>query len=426
MKFTAAGDGAIQRRLPKYYDGFEDVKNFILKGDARFFNFESTVCKDCFAANNSGGTWLRTSPEVLNDTLEFGFNMTTACNNHSFDFGFDGLLQTIENLDRAGYVHAGAGRNLSEAAAPKYLDLPEGRVALIACSTSFSPEAPAGEQSRRLPGRPGINAIMVKQTLIVDESGLSALKLIADKTGVNAHNNISRREGYLPPLSDGSFEFGSISFEKGDKSGIKNTINSADLKRIESMIEEAKFQADYVLVSVHSHQTEGDTKENVPKFLQDFARHLIDCGANAVIGHGPHLIRPFEIYNGCPIFYSLGDFILQLENIECAPEDYYAKQGLTSDANLYRLFEKRTHGFTKSLQTQKVMLEAVIPCFEIKKGKLIALEIMPIELGHGMKHSRIGLPRHDKSGEILKRFMEMCKPFEIEMKIEDNIGKVIL
>lgn len=91
--------------------------------------------------------------------------MTTACNNHIFDFGENGILQTIENLDKSGYVHAGVGRNLSEAAAPKYLDLPQGRVALIACSTSFTPEAPAGYQSRRLPGRPGINALVFFQII---------------------------------------------------------------------------------------------------------------------------------------------------------------------------------------------------------------------------------------------------------------------
>ncbi len=38
------------------------------------------------------------------------------------------------------------------------------------------------------------------------------------------------------------------------------------------------------------------------------ARFAIDCGADAVIGHHPHIVQPFEIYNGCPIFYSVGNF----------------------------------------------------------------------------------------------------------------------
>ena len=33
----------------------------------------------------------------------------------------------------------------------------------------------------------------------------------------------------------------------------------------------------------------------------------IDLGADAVIGHHPHLIQPLEIYKGKPIFYSIAN-----------------------------------------------------------------------------------------------------------------------
>jgi len=29
---------------------------------------------------------------------------------------------------------------------------------------------------------------------------------------------------------------------------------------------------------------------------------------DAVVGHHPHIVQPFEIYRGCPIFYSVGNF----------------------------------------------------------------------------------------------------------------------
>jgi len=38
------------------------------------------------------------------------------------------------------------------------------------------------------------------------------------------------------------------------------------------------------------------------------ARFVVDCGADIVVGHHPHVIQPFEIYRGCPIFYSVGNF----------------------------------------------------------------------------------------------------------------------
>lgn len=38
------------------------------------------------------------------------------------------------------------------------------------------------------------------------------------------------------------------------------------------------------------------------------ARFAIDCGADVVIGHHPHVLQPFEIYRDRPIFYSVGNF----------------------------------------------------------------------------------------------------------------------
>lgn len=38
------------------------------------------------------------------------------------------------------------------------------------------------------------------------------------------------------------------------------------------------------------------------------ARFAVDCGADAVIGHHPHVVQPFEIYRDRPIFFSIGNF----------------------------------------------------------------------------------------------------------------------
>ena len=77
-----------------------------------------------------------------------------------------------------------------------------------------------------------------------------------------------------------------------------------------------------VLWSVHL-----STMENPADFLVEFAHRCIDMGAHAVLGHGPHLLRPLEIYKNCPIFYSLGDFMLHNESVTFAPEDMYEKYG---------------------------------------------------------------------------------------------------
>jgi hypothetical protein len=43
--------------------------------------------------------------------------------------------------------------------------------------------------------------------------------------------------------------------------------------------------------------------------LRRWARAVIDAGADAVIGHGPHVLRGMEFYRGRLIAYSLGNFL---------------------------------------------------------------------------------------------------------------------
>lgn len=154
MKFTAVGDIIIGRRIQKDFVGFGELSPIIEKGDARFFNLETTLHREgeCFASETSGGSYLRTDPEVLEDVKKFGFNMTSFNNNHVMDFAFDGLVSTLNAVKESGLVHAGVGLNLAEAAAPKYLDTSAGRVALISFNSTLMGEMCAGEQTARVKG----------------------------------------------------------------------------------------------------------------------------------------------------------------------------------------------------------------------------------------------------------------------------------
>ncbi len=426
LKVTAVGDCAIQKHLPKYYDGFKEIKDFIAQGDVRFFNLETTVNRDCFAYGFSGGTWLRTDETILKDTLEYGFNATTFANNHCMDYGFDGMLQTIDNLNKIGYVHAGVGRNLTEASSPRYVDTPNGRVAIIACTFNFAPGAFAGEQSRLIPGRPGVNGIRYTNKIVITEEQAKTIKEIADNTLINAGNESSRKSGYLPPLKEGIVEFGSTNFEIGKENDIVSVLNEEDVTRMKKYIKEAEFQADYVFISIHQHLSYRGENDQPAPFLVDFAHMCIDAGAHAVIGHGPHKIQPLEIYKKRPIFYSLGDFILHLENCELAPEDFYNKFNQTSANSMYDLFKARTRDFTCGLQRIKVMMESIVPYFEMEDGEVKKIELISVELGLGQKHSSIGWPRIIKDDELLNRFATLCEKFNTKVEIKGNKASIVL
>lgn len=75
----------------------------------------------------------------------------------------------------------------------------------------------------------------------------------------------------------------------------------------------AKRSADFVMVSVHWGE-EGAFKPNAEQ--KRLAKLIADCGANAIIGHHPHVIQPVEwIYgengNKTLCVYSLGNFMAE-------------------------------------------------------------------------------------------------------------------
>ncbi len=422
MKFTAVGDVIIQKKIYEEFEGIAELAPFIKQGDARFFNLETTLNHEgeARASQFSGGTYLRTNPEVLDDIKKFGFNMTSFNNNHALDFFYDGFEHTLDALNKSGLVHSGAGNNLAEASAPKYLETPNGRVALIAVNSSFDPSMMAGEQSPRVKGRPGINGLRLEKYIELPKDEFEHIKRIAKATNINAEKDITRKEGYYPELADNECALGELKFVVGENSAYIMKVLEEDMNRIEKAIYEAQLQADYIIISVHSHQISGDAKENPAQFLKDFAHRCIDAGAHAIIGHGPHLLRPIEVYKDCPIFYSLGDFVLQLYNVEFAPEDFFKKHGLTSDSTVHELLKKRSKDFTIGLMTDPRMFRSVIPYWETNGTKLEKLILMPIEMNMNGNKSETGLPRRSYNPEIAKYLARMCEPYGTKIVLEDN------
>ncbi|MBO5454119.1 MAG: CapA family protein [Clostridia bacterium] len=422
MKFTAAGDMIIQKRMYEGYEGYNELTPFIMQGDARFFNLETTLNHEGETCSSqlSGGTYIRTNPEILEDIKKMGFNMTTFNNNHALDFSYGGFEATLKAVDESGLVHAGAGKNLAQASAPKYLETKNGRVALIAVNTTFNDSMLAGEQTPRVPGRSGINGLRIESYIELPKKDIEYIKKIAELTNINAAKEITRREGYYPFLKDDECELGNLKFVLGDEARYVMKINENDMKRVEKAIFEAQLQSDYIIISVHSHQISGDAKENPADFLKEFAHRCIDLGANAIVGHGPHLLRPIEVYKDCPIFYSLGDFVLQLYSIEFAPEEFYANHGLTSDSTVHELLKKRSKNFTVGLMEDPRMFRSVIPYWETEGTKLTKLTLMPVEMSMKGNKSENGLPRRSYNPEIAEYLRDMCVDYGTEIILEKD------
>ena len=429
ISFTAAGDFLVQRHMPETYRGFREVRDFLMRGDFRFFNLETVFTDEtCYGNQFYGGAYLRADPEVLQDTLRYGFNMLTLANNHTLDFAHNGLMKTLDTLRKAGIPHAGAGRNLDEASEPCYLETEKGSLGLIGATTSMTNlAAMAGQQSRRFPGRPGVNGIRHTEELAVTREQFEAMKAAKELSFMDAAEDVARSEGFGVPLAPGTMSFHGLPVSVGEKPAFITHPNALDMRRTEQAIENARKECDYVVVSVHSHELGGPDKETAAQFYEEFCRRCIDAGASAVVGHGPHLIRPVEIYKGRPIFYCLGNFVFQDEVAADSPEDQYTELGLTSDAKLTDIYARRTRDHTAGLCTDRRVYEAYLPHVRIERDEVKEITLMPISLGFGLERWRTGYPEPGFGMGILERLRKMSEPYGTKIAIgEDGLGRVVL
>lgn len=88
--------------------------------------------------------------------------------------------------------------------------------------------------------------------------------------------------------------------------GFSMVYNKFKLTEAKKIISGLAAQTDLVIVNVHWGT---EYQHNFNQGQAAVAHGLIDAGADALIGHHPHVAQGMEIYQGKPIFYSLGNFI---------------------------------------------------------------------------------------------------------------------
>lgn len=141
------------------------------------------------------------------------------------------------------------------------------------------------------------------------EAGRSATMRALDAAGI-AH---SGREGDFASLAVGDVDVALLAFAVTQKSNLMHDYAAAAATV-------ARFDAshDVVVVSFHGG-AEGRDVTRLPFAEEEyfgeprgdvvrFARLMVDCGADLLLGHGPHVVRAMEVYRDRLIAYSLGNF----------------------------------------------------------------------------------------------------------------------
>ena len=417
MSFALAGDAIITRKMSPYREPeFLALRDIIQSATAAFVNLEILFHDyeaDVIPAAASGGTYMRAEPELAHELTWFGFDMVSFANNHTMDYSAGGARRTVAAAEAAGLAIAGFGENLSRARAPAYVDTPGGRVALISIASTFSDAMRAGHQRPDLRGRPGLSPIRYERHVTLTAEQMAGLRGALQVVG---------RGGGGPTVN-----FGGVTFKEGSKPGVKTVPHAGDLAEIVAVVKEAQRQAEWVIVTSHTH--EGADRRDVPAdFIVDAARAFIDAGADMFVGHGPHILRAIEVYQGKPIFYSLANFVMQNETVELQPHDNYAAYGLTHEDHPGRFQDVRIdEAGPSSFPAGKGFWESVVPYVEFEGGKLKEIKLHPITLGFQLPRPVRGRPMLSNGAhgqEVLEGLAKLSAEFGTTMTIEDGVGVI--
>ncbi|MCE1225053.1 MAG: CapA family protein [Geobacteraceae bacterium] len=232
----AAGDvmlgGRWEQQMAQdgYFHPFAKIAPELKKGDITLVNLEAPLTSRGKEFTDKKYRF-RVKPQAAAALKKAGITTVTLANNHSMDYGPQGLLDTLQQLDKAGIGHVGGGENLSAARKAVVYDIRGTKVALLGYSLTLPLEFWAGE----------------------------------------------KRVGTAPLME----------------------------KMVKDDIAAARKQATIVIVTAHWGE---EGKIRLREYQPRLARMMIDAGADAVIGHHPHILQGIERYKRGIICYSLGNF----------------------------------------------------------------------------------------------------------------------
>lgn len=190
---------------------------------------------------------LKADPGFAEQLAAAGIRMVGLANNHCMDYNGEGLAESNAALRRRFIVACGAGANANEAAKIGVFTLPDGHRIGLFSALAFVGTGALRKCSPSTKTGPGINVL----------------------------------------------NFG-------------GRIDAKARAKILALVARAKGSCDFLVVGLHW----GVERKSLPTPYQvQLGRAFVDAGADVVWGNHPHVLQGAEIYNGKPIFYSMGNFV---------------------------------------------------------------------------------------------------------------------
>lgn len=421
---VAVGDLIVTRPLTKGGDqGFNAIVKILHDADVTFGNMETNIF-DVRTFKGSpqaeyGGAYHVSLPELGPDLKAMGFNLVSYANNHTFDWGIEGMRETSRVLDQNGIVHAGVGENLAQARALVFGDLARsGRTNLFA--TTFTPMSRACDPAGGAPGRPGLNSLRLMKSVVVPENMLDSLRRVA-----------SALPGFSQTFRElDAVMLAGVTYRAGAKAGYSFKPDPRDVRAILRNVRQGKQFADFCVATNHGHEP-GNWSEEPPDYERSLVHRVIDAGADAYVGHGPHRLRGIEIYKGRPVFYSLGNFIMDDLRTPVGADMFDAHgKDPRSNTDAEVTVSEMSGGYrTDPGFSDPVFYDSIVTVSRFENNQLTELRLYPIELGHSKRFANRGVPRlapAPQANVILERLRALSQPFGTDIAIENNTGMVNL
>ncbi|CAH0343208.1 CapA family protein [Rhizobium sp. CECT 9324] len=384
--------------------GFQDVQDVLSKADFSFTNFESTILGSHGGWPLKGTFFGCSQPVVLDSLQSLGFQALSLSNNHAFDLGPSGILSTLEEVDRRGFLHAGIGRNHTAAARAATGSFGGRNVALIAMDGGPGPDFMyAADAANGRPERPGVNRLKLTKVIDVDTDAFEQLRTVRDKVGYTTMDlgNDSQPDDtpYVEPESEVSIA--RAVFRRSDRFARSIKIDEEDISRNLAAISSSAEAGCLVIAYLHHHHWASDWYQ-VPEWVGAVAKRCIDAGATMFVSHGAPVLQPVEIYRSRPIFYSLGNFIFHVKS-------------------------------EKSQWRAREVWESVIGlCSFDADGALAGMTFHPVVIGGSEASNNEALEhrlapevvRGADADRILHRFRDQSARFGTEIRVSENMGSL--
>jgi len=224
----------------------------------------------------------------------------------------------------------------------------------------------------------------------------------------------------------------------GEDFAIETKTNERDLQDNLRWIREARRQADWLVVSVHCHEFGGASLltassraelQETADFVTRFAHQAINEGADVFVGHGSHFPLGIEIYQGKPIFYSVGNFIFQNETVGFFPADAYERFDLDLRATPSDFLDARTAGGKKGHPSDSAYWENMFAVCEFTRSKLKEIRIYPMDQGFGRPRPQRGRPvlaERDVANRVIERVARLSIRYGTKIANLSGAGVITL